>query len=110
EEADQSGQQDRLNGRQARAEKQRQREIDAASDEALDDDDLHRIGRGELPREVVVDAPAETGTGNQQRRRLEARRSLPGEQNRTAKNRGGTQEQPAIDILTEDQPGDRHGG
>src|SRR4249920_1888174 len=53
--------------RQARAGPQTKRQVEWTSDQAFQLDDLERVGERHLAREVVVEPPGNTGSGNGER-------------------------------------------
>jgi hypothetical protein len=53
-------------GGECRTRQERQGQVDAARDQAFDHRDLYRVGRGELAGEVVVDAPGQARSGNEE--------------------------------------------
>jgi len=98
---------------QLRAVGKAQRSIDDTSGNTLDHGDLERIGGAELAGQVVIDAPADAGSDDKRSAPAHGyRRTVcwPGQYERTGEYGHGAGKHPAIDILTEEDPGDRHGG
>src|SRR3954464_1967579 len=64
---------------------QREDEVHAPSNQALDEGNLHRICGRQLACQIIVDAPGETGTGDRQGAPTQAERpSFPDQDNKTA--------------------------
>ncbi len=109
EEADRPDPKQRGRSRQAGPVRQREQQVDGAGDESLQHRDRNRIGRGKPAREIIVDAPAQARSGDEQRAQLERRMALPGQQHRPAENRERAEKQAPIHVLAEQHPGDAHG-
>jgi hypothetical protein len=70
-------------------------------------------GGAELSGQVVIDAPADAGRDDQRTAPADSHRSTvcwPGQYERAGEYGHGAGKQAAIDVLTEEDPGDRHGG
>ncbi len=67
EESDQGDSDKFLTPRESRTESQPKRSIDGSGDEALGHGYLHRVSCRELPGEVIVHSPSQTGCHNRQR-------------------------------------------
>lgn len=90
-----------------RTKRQGERQIDRACREPLQHRDLDRVGAGELSSEIVVDAPRETGARDGDRADAQAfGRPSPGEHHGTGDDRQRPQEDPPVEVLRKDRPGD----
>ena len=87
--------------------------IDDPSSNTLDHGDLHRIGGAEFSGQVVIDAPAYAGCNDQRTAPAHSHRRTirwPGQHECAGEYGRGAGKQAAIDVLAEEDPGDRHGG
>src|SRR6516164_2791803 len=90
-----------------------QRSIADPGSNTLDHGDLDRIGSAELSGQVVIDAPADAGRDDQRTAPAHSHRRTirwPGQYERAGEYGHGAGKQAAIDVLAEEDPGDRHGG
>jgi hypothetical protein len=97
---------------QLRAMGKAQRSIDDAGGNTLDHGELDRIGGAELAGQVVIDAPADAGRDDQRTPPAHSYRGTvcwPGQYERAGQYGHGAGKQAAIDVLTEEDPGDHHG-
>jgi len=98
---------------QLRAMGKAQGSIDDPGSNTLDHGDLDRIGGAELSGQVVIDAPADAGRDDKRTAPAHGHRRTvrwPGQYERAGEYGHGAGKHPAIDVLTEEDPGDGHGG
>src|SRR5215469_15583666 len=98
---------------QLRAMGKAQRSIDDPGSKTLDHGDLDRIGSAELSGQVVIDAPADAGRDDQRTAPTHSHSRTvcwPGQYERAGEYGHGADKHAAIDVLSEEDPGDRHGG
>src|SRR5262245_10404201 len=123
QEPDQSGD-GKLSRRKAESEtgreSERQDEVHATGDEALQHGDQDRVEQGDLAGQIVVDGPGEAGPRNGQRTQQAAIAGTdrlnswgpgpwPGEDDRPRGHSRHAEGDPPVDILAEDEPGDERG-
>jgi hypothetical protein len=66
-------------------------------------------GRGQPAGQVVVDPPAQAGRRDQQAAPVDSGPPLPGQEHGAGEDRERPGEEPAVHVLSEQQPGDPHG-
>ena len=86
-----------------------QYEVHSPGDQPLEHGYLDRVGRRQLARQIVVYAPAEAGTCDEDGAPLEGGMPCPGQEHRSRQDRERAQQQPTVHVFTEDYPGDSHG-
>jgi hypothetical protein len=98
---------------QLRAVGKAQRSIDETGGNTLDHCDLDRIGGAELAGQVVIDAPTDAGRYDQRTASADSYYPMgcwPRQYERAGEYGHGAGKHAAIDVLSEHDPGDRHGG
>src|SRR5262249_28630154 len=114
EEPDDSGRGKDSLFRQPRAMGKAQGSIDDPGSNTLGRGDLDWIGGAELSGQVVIDAPADAGRDDKLTTPAHGHRRTvhwrPGQHERAGEYGHGAGKHPAIDVLTEEDPSDRHGG
>ncbi len=94
------------------AERERDGEVDRASDRALDRDDQARVGVGDLAGEIVVDRPAQARDRDRDGpcdRRSAVHLPGPREDRAGHEHEAHARGQSTIDLLAEDAPRDKRG-